>query len=208
MNGQRREAASREILDRYNVEDCQALRSRLPAPFHCLAIQLPKRGKFPAMTLLNGRPKVRAPVRFQTEHVCLPGIRCNQQSGLLGLPERQIYVNDQDQSKQSASTLVPDRRTQAASNNIVQCAATRSCPKCGLAQLLQARESQSDYDRSQIHEVRNQGWVTLYRFHRYQCQNCGAVFHPEGDVWGKSQVRYPKSGPMLSTSISSCDYHR
>lgn len=30
-------------------------------------------------------------------------------------------------------------------------------------------------------------WVTCYRFHRYQCKSCGAVFQPEEMSWGKSK---------------------
>jgi hypothetical protein len=30
-------------------------------------------------------------------------------------------------------------------------------------------------------------WVTRYRFHRYQCKGCGAVFQPEEMCWGKSK---------------------
>jgi len=30
-------------------------------------------------------------------------------------------------------------------------------------------------------------WITRYRFHRYQCENCRAVFQPEQTCWGKGK---------------------
>jgi hypothetical protein len=35
-------------------------------------------------------------------------------------------------------------------------------------------------------------WITCYRFHRYLCQDCGAVFQPKETCWGKA-----KFGPEI-----------
>jgi len=70
----------------YNAEDCKALDvvvNKLVELTHAA----PNPGSSPPQEVVDTTTltKVGTPLRFQAQHVCLPGTRCNQPSGVLGL---------------------------------------------------------------------------------------------------------------------------
>ena len=74
-----------------------------------------------------------------------------------------------------------------APNKTIECPTPRSCPKCASANFFKHAKYSKTVINLKFMRYGIKRWVTRYRFHRYQCQGCGAVFQPEETCWGKSK---------------------
>jgi transposase len=70
----------------------------------------------------------------------------------------------------------------------VECARPCSCPKCSSPHFFKhTKSSKTILDlKFMRHGIKR--WITRYRFHNYQCQNCGAVFPPEDKCWARGKL--------------------
>ena len=72
-------------------------------------------------------------------------------------------------------------------NKTIECSRPRTCPKCASAKFVKhTKYTKTIVDlKFMRHGIKR--WITRYRFHRYLCQNCGAVFQPKETCWGKGK---------------------
>ena len=68
-----------------------------------------------------------------------------------------------------------------------KCSTPRSCPKCASANFFKHAKYSKTLIDLKFMRYGIKRWVTRYRFHRYHCQGCGAVFQPEETCWGKGK---------------------
>jgi hypothetical protein len=86
----------------------------------------------------------------------------------------------------------------------VECARPRSCPKCSSPHFFKhTKSSKTVLDLKFMgHGIKR--WITRYRFHNYQCQNCGAVFPPEEKCWARGKLGSEIIAYALYLNIEFC----
>ena len=72
-------------------------------------------------------------------------------------------------------------------NKTIECAHAKSCPKCYSTTLSQYGKTNRTILDLKFFRHGIKRWITLYQAHRYQCQACGATFHPRDSFWTRSK---------------------
>ncbi|MGD0662575.1 MAG: IS66 family transposase [Syntrophorhabdales bacterium] len=70
-------------------------------------------------------------------------------------------------------------RTVLPPNRITECSRPSACPRCGSTSIIaHGKSTKTVYDLKFMgHGLKK--WITLYRFHRYKCNNCCSTFFPQ-----------------------------
>jgi len=184
-----RAPAPKKAILIYNAEDCQALE----VVSNCL-LELrrvsSRIGDSPSGDVVNtAQLKWEHPYGFKKNTFAFPELDVINNAAYWDYQRERVYVKsniswNHEVRRNARSTKVLSPST------TVECARPRSCPKCSSPHFFKhTKSSKTILDlKFMRHGIKR--WITRYRFHYYQCQNCGAVFPPQGKCWtfGKSRL--------------------
>jgi len=184
-----RAPAPKEAILIYNAEDCQALE----VVSNCL-LELrrvsSRIGDSPSGDVVNtAQLKWEHPYGFKRNTFAFPELDVINNAAYWDYQRERVYVRsnrswNHEVRRNARSTKVLSPST------TVECARPLSCPKCSSPHFFKhTKSSKTILDlKFMRHGIKR--WITRYRFHYYQCQNCGAVFPPQGKCWtfGKSRL--------------------
>ncbi len=180
-----RDPFQKSLLVTYNLEDCKAL--EVVASKICVLAQArPNAENSPRDDVVDTAALKREhPFGFKRNTFAFPELDVINKAAYWDYQRERIYVKLHKKPKRT-STLGGGRAQVIVPNKTVEGWPPRSCPKCASANFFKhAKYSRSIIDlKFMLHGIKR--WVTRYRFHRYQCKGCGAVFQPEM-FWGKSK---------------------
>ena len=181
-----RDPLQKSLLVTYNFEDCKALEV-VASKISELAQARPNAENSPRDDVVDTAALKREhPFGFKRNTFAFPELDVINKAAYWDYQRERIYVKS-DVKPRRTSTLGGGRAQVIVPNKTVEGWPPRSCPKCASAKLFKhAKYSRSIIDlKFMRHGIKR--WATRYRFHRYQCQGCGAVFQPEELCWGKSK---------------------
>ena len=130
--------------------------------------------------------KRERPYGFKRNTFLFPELNVINRAAYWDYQRERIYVKSHANLKRARTPS--ERPPQViAPNKTIECARPRSCPKCTSTRFFKhAKYSKTIFDlKFMSYGIKR--WVTRYRFHRYHCQRCGAVFQPEETRWGKGK---------------------
>jgi transposase len=181
-----RDPLQKSLLVTYNVEDCTALEvvaSKISelAQERQNAEDSPRDDVVDTSTLKREHPFV-----FKRNTFAFPELEVINKAAYWDYQRERIYVKS-DVKPKRPSTLSGSGPRVIAPDKTIECPPPRSCPKCASAKF----SKHTKYSKTLIDlKFMRRGiktYVTRYRFHRYQCHSCGAVFQPEETCWGKGK---------------------
>ena len=182
-----RAPAAKEAILIYNAEDCQALEvvSNCLLELHRDSSRI---GNSPSGDVVNAAHlKWEHPYGFKKNTFAFPELDVINNAAYWDYQRERVYVksnrswNEVRRNARSTKVLSP--------STTVECARPRSCPKCSSPHFFKhTKSSKTILDlKFMRHGIKR--WITRYRFHNYQCQNCGAVFPPQGKCWTFGKFR-------------------
>jgi hypothetical protein len=170
----------------YNAEDCKALEPIVNKLVELnrgsSSLEHPQVDEVVDTTAL----KWISPYGFKRNMFAFPELDVINKAAYWDYQRERIYVKSQANLKRRPTSGKRPSRV-IAPNKTIDCLPLRSCPKCSSANVFKhTKYSKTLFDlKFMRHGVKR--WITLYRFHRYLCQSCGAVFQPEETRWGKDK---------------------
>jgi hypothetical protein len=178
--------ASKQALLTYNAEDCAALEAvahRL-TDLHEGSPQpgIPSHGE----VVDTAKLKREHPYGFKRNTFAFPELKAINNAAYWDYQRERVYVKSGRSLKHAVRRKARSTRV-LPPNKTVECARPRSCPKCNSAKCYKHdKHSRTVIDLKFMgHGVKR--WITRYRFHRYKCQSCGAVFPPEEKSWARGR---------------------
>jgi Transposase IS66 family/RNase_H superfamily len=169
----------------YNAEDCEALEI-LAGKLNELAGDFPNAGSSPDGVVDTTTLKWEHPYGFKRNTFAFPELDVINRAAYWDYQRERVYVKSHAKSKRTQS--LGKRRPQTlAPNKILESPRPQLCPKCASAKFFKhTKYSKTIVDlKFMQHGIKR--WITRYRFHRYQCQQCAVVFQPEETCWGKGR---------------------
>jgi predicted RecB family nuclease len=181
-----RVSAAKQALLTYNAEDCAALVA-LAHKLLDLHERSPQAGTSSSTEVVDtAKLKREHPYGFKRNTFAFPELDSINNAAYWDYQRERVYVKFNKSLKQvvrrkaiRAGVLRP--------NKTVECDRPCSCPKCSSAKCYKHdKHSRTVVDLKFMgHGVKR--WITCYRFHRYKCRNCGAVFPPEEKSWARGR---------------------
>ena len=181
-----RDPLKKSLLLTYNVEDCKALEVVANKIIE-LAQGRQNAENSPRDDVVDTSALKREhPFGFKRNTFAFPELDVINKAAYWDYQRERIYVKSDIKPKRTL-TAGGGRPQVIAPNKLIACLPPRSCPKCASANFFKhTKYSKTVIDlKFMRHGIKK--WVTRYRFHRYRCQVCGAVFQPEETCWGKSK---------------------
>jgi hypothetical protein len=183
-----RAPAPKEAILIYNAEDCQALEvvSNCLLELHRVSSRI---GNSPSGDVVDvARLRWEHPYGFKKNTFAFPQLDVINNAAYWDYQRERVYVksdrswnHEVRRNARSAKVLSP--------STTVECARPSSCPKCSSPHFFKhTKSSKTILDlKFMRHGIKR--WITRYRYHYYQCQNCGAVFPPPGKCWTFGKFR-------------------
>lgn len=182
-----RAPAPKEALLIYNAEDCQALEvvSNSLLELRRVSSQI---GNSPSGDVVNtAQSNWERPYGFKRNTFAFPELDALNNAAYWDYQRERVYVKSN--GRRNYEVRRNARSTGALSpSTTVECGRPRSCPKCSSPTFFKhTKSSKTILDlKFMRHGIKR--WITRYRFHNYQCQNCGAVFPPEEKCWARGKL--------------------
>jgi predicted RecB family nuclease len=176
----------KSLLMAYNADDCKAL-DVLVSKLGELAQAIPNGSSLPPDEVVDTTTLKREhPYGFKRTSFAFPDLSVINRAAYWDYQRERIYVKSHRNVRRAATVRVGPRQA-LAPNKTIECPTPRSCPKCASVKFFKhTKYSKTLVDlKFMRHGIKR--WITRYRYHRYQCQSCGAVFQPEETCWGKGR---------------------
>jgi len=184
-------ASHKSSLLIYNAEDCEAVSvvaKRLIELHRAAAETKPLLSNEVVDT---AKMKWEHPYRFKRNTFAFPELNAINNAAYWDYQRERVYVKSHARLKH-ALTRPSRTRTGLPPNKTIECRRPRNCPKCSSANAVKHTKYSKTVLDLKLMRYGIKRWITRYRFHRYLCQDCGAVFQPKETRWGKS-----KFGPEI-----------
>lgn len=183
-----RAVAAKEAILIYNAEDCQALEivSNCVLALRRVSSQ---REDSPSDDVVNtAHLKWEHPYGFKKNTFAFPELDVINKAAYWDYQRERVYVKSSRRSNHEVRRNTRSTKVLCPSTT-VECARPRSCPKCSSPHFFKhTKSSKTIFDlKFMRHGIKR--WITRYRFHYYRCQNCGAVFPPQGKPWAFGKFR-------------------
>ncbi len=181
-----RASAAKQALLTYNAEDCQALETLSNALVE-LGQGLPQAGDSPLGKIVNtAKLRREHPYRFRRNTFAFPELNAINDAAYWDYQRERVYVKSNINLKHALTRPQTSRKV-VRPNKTIECPRPSTCPKCASAKFFKhTKYTKTVFDlKFMRHGIKR--WITRYRFHRYQCQRCGAVFQPQETCWGKGK---------------------
>lgn len=171
----------------YNAQDCEALERLVGRLIELFQTSPEIEGSSQDDVVHTEKLKREHPYGFKRNTFSFPELDVINKAAYWDYQRERVYVKSNPGLK---ATLVRSSRIRKvlSPNKTIDCPGPRSCPKCSSKNFFgHGKKSKIVTDlKFMRHGIKR--WITLYRFHRYKCQNCGATFFPEKRGWARNNL--------------------
>ena len=181
-----RTSAAKQTLVTYNAEDCEAL-EKLTNVLVELSQGSPQPGGSALGEIVNtAKLKREHPYGFKRNTFAFKELDTINSAAYWDYQRERVYLKSDVNLKRALARAHRPKKV-LSPNKTIECSRPRTCPKCASAKVVKhTKYRKSVFDlKFMRHGIKR--WVTCYRFHRYLCQSCGAVFQPKETCWGKGK---------------------
>ena len=177
----------KETLITYNAEDCEAL--RMLTEFLCTLLA-PGIGSTdrdtPCVVKVESLPR-HSLFKFRTVQFQLPELEAINQSAYWDYQRERILVRSSKRLKRTVEKAQNQKEIKLHPNKIIPWPAPTRCLKCGGKKIYKHRNTSKTVIDVKFSTSGIKRWITKYLFHRYRCQQCGAVFHNHDRAWSQQK---------------------
>jgi predicted RecB family nuclease len=177
--------SSKDALLKYNADDCEALEAVANKLIELQQTSCQAAGSSPDGVVHTAKLK-RQHAYFKCNTFAIPELGIINNAAYWDYQRERVYVKSNANLKH-AMVRTPRPRKVLSPNKTIECSRPLTCPKCASPNFFKhAKYSKTVWDlKFMRHGIKR--WITRYRFHRYQCQRCRAIFQPKETCWGKSK---------------------
>jgi predicted RecB family nuclease len=207
--------STKQALLTYNGQDCEAvgvLASKL-VELHQASLQTG--GASLDGVVDTARMRRENPHGFKRNIFVLPELDAINKAAYWDYQRERVYVKSNVNLKRALRQTSRLKRA-LAPDTTIECPHPRCCPKCKSTKMFgHGTGSKTVIDiRFMRHGVKR--WISRYRFHRYKCLACGAIFLPEQKCWSRSKygteivayALYQNIGLRLPTESVDCSLNK
>ena len=171
----------------YNAQDCEALERLVGRLVELFQTSPEIEGLSQDDVVHTEKLKREHPYGFKRNTFSFPELDVINKAAYWDYQRERVYVKSNAGLK---ATLARSSRIRKvlSPNKTIDCPGPRSCPKCSSKNFFgHGKKSKIVTDlKFMRHGIKR--WITLYRFHRYKCQNCRATFFPEKRGWARNNL--------------------
>ena len=166
----------------YNAEDCEAL-ARLEE--RLLYLSLDRKGaRATAPADFVHADLLQNPSRtFKKNHFQFTEFEQINQAAYWNYQREKVLVRSSEHLKRIARKVAKNSRTFARANKIMNWPGPTACPDCGGLKIYKHQTASKTVIDLRFGSASIRKWTTRYRFHRYKCQACRAVFYNSEQAW-------------------------
>ena len=176
----------------YNAEDCEAL-ARLEERLLCLSLDREGARATASADFVHADLLLENPSRtFKKNHFQFAEFEQINQAAYWNYQREKVLVRSSEHLKRIARKVAKNSRTFARANKIVDWPGPMACPDCGGLKIYKNQTASKTVIDLRFGSASIRKWTTRYRFHRYKCQACRAVFYNSEQAWSGE-----KFGPNL-----------
>ena len=178
----------------YNAEDCEAL-ARLEERLLYLSLDREGARATASADFVHADLLLQNPSRtFKKNHFQFAEFEQINQAAYWNYQREKVLVRSSEHLKRIARKVAKNSRTFARANKIVDWPGPMACPDCGGLKIYKNQTASKTVIDLRFGSASIRKWTTRYRFHRYRCQACRAVFYNSEQAWSGE-----KFGPNLRT---------
>ena len=133
--------------------------------------------------------------RFGKNEFALPELAAINRAAYWDYQRNKIYVRSSPRLKRVSEQRVTGRAKTLPINTVLECPPPERCPACQTTEILQGITlSKVVYDLK-FGRTSIKRWIVKYVFHRYSCEQCGAIFYSPhrpwpGEKYGPNMLSY------------------
>jgi predicted RecB family nuclease len=198
------DASLKQKLITYNAEDCAALERVTQAVARlCRGQDDPVYAQENAIVHTDTM-KRESPYHFGRNEFLLPEFADINKAAYWDYQREKIYIRSSPRLKRVSRKAGKTRPRALPVNKVMRCLPPVCCPKCQATAIRQhARFSKTVYDLK-FGRAGVKRWIVQYRFARYACARCEAIFAPPHRPWTRSKFG---AGLMAYTMYHVIDLH-
>lgn len=166
----------------YNAQDCEAL-ERLASKLVELFQASPEaKGSSQNDVVHTENLTPHSPYGFKRNTLSFPELDVINKAAYWDYQRERVYVKSNAGLKATLARSLRVRKV-LSPNKTIECSRPRCCPKCISTNFFgHGKKSRTVLDlKFMRYGIKR--WITLYRFRRYKCQDCGVTFFPERKGW-------------------------
>lgn len=176
----------------YNAEDCEAL-ARLAERLVYLSIDRKGAKPDPSADFVQADSQLQYPSgNFKKNQFQFTEFEQINQAAYWNYQREKVLVRSSERLKRIAHKVTKNSRTIIRANTVVDWPGPMACPDCGESKIHKHSTASKTVIDLRFGSASVKKWITRYRFHRYRCQGCGAVFYNSEQAWSGG-----KYGPNL-----------
>jgi predicted RecB family nuclease len=183
--------ALKQKLINYNAEDCEALarlEERLVLFFDRGSLNATDYASFvEAESVLQDTSRTFKKNQFQFAE-----FEQINQAAYWSYQRERVLIRSSKHLKRIARKVARTSRVTSRANEIVDWPGPAACPVCGELKIYKHQTASKIVIDLRFGSMGIKKWTTQYRFHRYKCQACRAVFYNSEQAWSGE-----KFGPNL-----------
>ncbi len=182
---------AKQALLIYNSQDCHAVEALSNAILKLSQKSLLAAGPSCGEVIDVAKLKWEHPYGFKRNVFAFPELDAINSAAYWDYQRQRVYVKSNRALK---NLLRRDKKFRKVllPNATIDCPRPRNCPNCTSERLYKHSKYAKRVFDLKFMRYGIKRWVICYRFHRYQCQQCHAVFQPPEKRWGRS-----KFGPEI-----------
>ncbi len=181
-----RKPAVKQALIIYNAEDCSALEVVVNKLLELNQTSLPAEISLTGEFVDAEEMKRQHPYGFKRNTFAFPDLNAINKAAYWDYQRERIYVKSNkrlaglfSKKPKGLNIMIPNRT--------IEYARPAFCPKCDSPAIFKHTKSRKMVIDLLFMRHGIKRWITLFLFHNYQCQNCGAVFHPQEESLGRGK---------------------
>ena len=178
-----RSLLAKELLIKYNAEDCEALQhlTEFVSGLATSTAELPDNSQ-PAVVKVESLPR-NAFFKFRKVPFQVPELETINQAAYWKYQRDRIFVKSSHRLRNVAEQTKKPRQPKLNPNKITTCPAPLCCFRCGGKTLYKHRECSKTVIDLKFGTSGVKRWVTKYLFDLYRCPVCKAVFRNHDYSW-------------------------
>jgi predicted RecB family nuclease len=190
-----KDAGLKQKLLTYNAEDCEALERVTRAIAHLCQTPTDAAHAEDNTTVYTDLMKRQSLYRFGKNEFAIPELAYINRAAYWDYQRNKIYVRSSPRLKRVSQQRVTGRAKTLPINTVLECPPPERCPTCQTTKILKRTTlSKVVYDLK-FGRTSMKRWIVKYVFHRYSCEQCGAIFYsPQrpwpGEKYGPNMLSY------------------
>ncbi len=182
-----REPSVKQSLCTYNTNDCEALELVANKLLELQQQALPDHEASQQDDFVDAtRLKREHPHGFKRNTFVFPELDVINKAAYWDYQRERIYVKSNTGVKR-ALRQATKAQPALSPNTEIELARPRLCPKCNSTKLIRRNKASKTILDIKFMRYGIKRWIIHYRFHRYQCVECGATFQPPDRPWNRNK---------------------